>query len=492
MRVRLLAVILGILVWVGLAVPARAAAPKPPALPREFRAAWIATVSNIDWPSRPGLPVDQQKAELIAILDRAKSLRLNAVIFQVRPGCDALYMSTSEPWSEYLTGRMGQAPQPFYDPLAFAITEAHRRGLELHAWINPFRARHMSAKSPISENHISNRNPGLVRTYGKQLWLDPGEQATHDYSVAVILDIVRRYDVDGIHIDDYFYPYREKDAAGRDLPFPDDDSWKRYVASGGKLDRDDWRRNNVDRFVERMYREVKAAKRFVKVGISPFGIWRPNNPVGIRGFDAYASIYADSRKWLVNGWCDYLAPQLYWPLAKKEQSLPALFKWWDQQSSKGRHVWPGINSTVVGELPATEMVNQIAAIRKTKPGSGEIFWNMKSLMTNKAKLVETLQRDSFPESALVPEISWLGGRSPSAPKAVYGRSGGDTVITWESSTDSAVCWFAVQSREKGKWTTEILPATRLMWRTGRKVDAVAVSAIVRTGQASKPTVVAVP
>lgn len=487
-----MAALLGIWVLAGSGLVARAAAPKPPALPREFRAAWIATVSNIDWPSRPGLPVDQQKAELIAILDRAKALRLNAVIFQVRPGCDALYLSSSEPWSEYLTGRMGQAPQPYYDPLAFAITEAHRRGLELHAWINPFRARHTSAKSPVSENHISNRMPGLVRTYGKQLWLDPGEQATHDYSVAVILDIVKRYDVDGIHIDDYFYPYREKDASGRDIPFPDDASWKRYVAAGGKLERDDWRRNNVDRFVERMYREVKATKRFVKVGISPFGIWRPNNPPGIRGFDAYASIYADARKWLVNGWCDYFAPQLYWPLSRKEQSLPVLFKWWTQQSSKGRHVWPGINSTVVGELPAAEMVNQIAAIRKAKPGAGQIFWNMKSLMNNKARLVETLQKDSFPEAALVPEIPWLGGRNPSQPKAVYGRSGGETVISWESSNDSSVCWYAVQSREKGKWTTEIFPANRLMWRTGRKVDAVAVSAIVRTGQASKPAVVVVP
>ena len=228
------------------------------------------------------------------------------------------------------------------------------------------------------------------------------------------------------------------------------------------------------------------------MGISPFGIWRPNNPPGIRGFDPYASIYADARKWLVNGWCDYLAPQLYWPLNRKEQSLPALFKWWTEQSSKGRPVWPGINSTVVGELPASEMVNQISALRRVKPGSGQIFWNMRSLMNNKGKLVETLQKHSFPDAALVPELSWLGGKTPSAPEAVYGRSAGETVITWESSTDPSVCWFAVQSREKGRWTTEILPATRLMWRTNRKVDAVAVSAVVRTGQASKPSVVMVP
>ena len=490
MRVRILGVLLGIWVLAGSPAPGQAA-PKPPQLPREFRAAWIASVANIDWPSKPGLPVDQQKAELVAMLDRAKQLRLNAVIFQVRPCCDALYLSSMEPWSEYLTGRMGQAPQPYYDPLAFAITEAHRRGLELHAWINPFRALHLSAKSTPAEDHVSRQKPGLVRSYGRQLWLDPGEQATQDHSLAVILDIVRRYDVDGIHIDDYFYPYREKDASGREIPFPDDVSWKRYLARGGKMDREDWRRDNVDRFVERMYREVKTAKRFVKVGISPFGIWRPNNPPGIRGFDPYASIYADARKWLVNGWCDYLAPQLYWPLAKKEQSLPALFKWWTDQSAKGRPVWPGINSTVVGELPASEMVNQIAALRRVKPGSGQIFWNMRSLMNNKSKLVETLQKDSFPDAALVPEAPWLGGKAPAAPKAVYGRSAGETFINWDSTKDPSVSWYAVQSLENGKWTTEILPASRLMWRTSRKVDAVGVSAVVRTGQASKPSVVVV-
>ena len=491
MRAQMLGVLLGIWVLAGSPAPVLAA-PKPPPLPREFRAAWIASVANIDWPSKPGLPVDQQKAELVAMLDRAKQLRLNAVIFQVRPGCDALYLSSFEPWSEYLTGRMGQPPRPYYDPLAFAIVEAHRRGLELHAWINPFRALHPSAKSAPADNHVAKQKPGLVRSYGRQLWLDPGDQATQDHSLAVILDIVNRYDIDGIHIDDYFYPYREKDAAGREIPFPDDVSWRRYLARGGKLDRENWRRDNVDRFVERMYRGVKASKRFVKVGISPFGIWRPNNPPGIRGFDPYASIYADARKWLVNGWCDYLAPQLYWPLAKKEQSLPALFRWWTDQSAKGRPVWPGINSTVVGELPASEMVNQIAALRKAKPGSGQIFWNMRSLMNNKADLVATLQRDSFPDAALVPEAAWLGGKAPAAPKAVYGRSAGETIISWDSSKDPAVSWYAVQSRENGKWTTEILPASRLMWRTSRKVDAVGVSAVVRTGHASKPSVVVVP
>ena len=205
--------------------------PPPPA--REFRAAWIATVGNSSWPSKPGLTTAQQKAELIAILDRAVALKLNAIIFQIRPACDALYQSSLEPWSEYLTGTMGRSPWPYYDPLTFAITEAHKRGLELHAWFNPFRAHHFQAKSPIAQNHVSRTQPQLVRSYGKYLWLDPGDPAVRDYSLRVVLDVLKRYDVDGIHFDDYFYPYKEKNSAGNEVDFPDDASWKKFGGSSG-------------------------------------------------------------------------------------------------------------------------------------------------------------------------------------------------------------------------------------------------------------------
>jgi uncharacterized lipoprotein YddW (UPF0748 family) len=201
----------------------------------------VASVANIDWPSKKNLSVPEQKSELLAILDRARELRLNAVMFQVRPACDALYASRIEPWSEYLTGTMGRAPEPFYDPLTFAIEEAHKRGLELHAWFNPYRARHFSAESPAPASHITKNRPQLVRAYGKYLWLDPGEKEVQDYSLSVVMDVVRRYDVDGIHFDDYFYPYKEKGPSGDDLDFPDGASWERFGA-GGKLSRDDWRR----------------------------------------------------------------------------------------------------------------------------------------------------------------------------------------------------------------------------------------------------------
>ncbi|HTD88142.1 MAG TPA: family 10 glycosylhydrolase, partial [Candidatus Binatia bacterium] len=373
----------------------------PPPPLREYRAAWIATVANIDWPSRKDLTTSEQKAELIAMLDRAQRLKLNAIIFQVRPACDAMYASAIEPWSEYLTGTMGKAPEPYYDPLTFAVEEAHKRGLELHAWFNPFRARIMAAQSPVAASHISKARPQLVRHYGKYLWLDPGEKAVQDYSVSVIMDVVKRYDIDGIHFDDYFYPYKEKDEAGRTLDFPDDPSWQRNGA-GGKLSRDDWRRENVNAFIERIYRSIKAVKPEVKFGISPFGIWRPKNPPQIQGYDAYASLYADSRKWLQRGWVDYFAPQLYWAIDPPEQSFPLLLKWWAQQNAKGRLLIPGLDSTKTSRRwKPEEIVNQIRLTRQQTGVSGHIHWNMKSLMRNSA-FYEALERQVYQQPALVP------------------------------------------------------------------------------------------
>jgi len=223
----------------------------PPPPNREFRAMWIATVGNSCWPSKPGLTTAQQKAELIALLDRAASLKMNAVIFQIRPACDALYQSDLEPWSEYLTGVQGKMPQPIYDPLAFAIAEAHKRGLQLHAWFNPFRAAHPQAKSPSARNHVTQTRPDIIRHYGSQVWLDPGEPEAQTRAVNAVLDVVKHYDVDGIIFDDYFYPYPEKGWAGGTLDFPDDASWKKYGSSSGQS-RDDWRRANVNQFIQKI------------------------------------------------------------------------------------------------------------------------------------------------------------------------------------------------------------------------------------------------
>ena len=455
----------------------------PPTVDREFRGAWVATVGNIDWPSKPGLSTDQQKAELLAILSRAAELRLNAVILQVRPGCDALYHSAFEPWSEYLTGTMGQAPSPFYDPLAFAIDEAHKRGLELHVWFNPFRARHLSARSAVPANHITRTRPDLVRQYGKLLWLDPGEPAVQDYSAKVVLDVVRRYDIDGVHLDDYFYPYRIRDAEGSTVPFNDAASWKRYQASGGKLDREDWRRQNIDRFVERLYATVKAEKPFVKFGISPPGIWRPGNPPQIQGHDAYAFIYADSRKWLYNGWLDYLAPQLYWDIQAPAQSYPVLLKWWTEQNPRNRYVYAGNDVSRIGGRRRTveEIVNQIGITRQTAGASGNIFWNFKPLLQNRSGINDALKLHIFSQPALPPAVTWSDKIVPPSPKVRASENGTGLQLSWTSTANEPVRWWVVGTKEQDRWNLQIIDGRRLSAATTNAASAVAVAAVDRAG-----------
>ncbi len=470
-----------------------ASADAPPAPAREFRGAWIATVSNIDWPSEPGLPAEQQRSELIAILDRAKALKLNAVVLQVRPACDALYPSALEPWSEYLTGIMGKPPSPPYDPLAFAIREARARGLELHAWFNPFRARHPSGKSVPARNYIGRTHPELVKSYGAYQWLDPGEQAAQQHSMAVIMDVVRRYDIDGVHLDDYFYPYQEKDGRGNVIDFPDDASWKEYVRRGGKLDRFERRRQTINYFVRSLYSNVKREKPWVRVGISPFGIWRPGNPAPIKGTDAYEQIYADSRKWLQQGWLDYCAPQLYWPIEPEAQSFPLLLDWWNRQNTSNRHLWPGLASHKAGEqFSAAEIPNQIRLTRSRAGSTGHLHWNMSGLMNNQT-LINSIHNKVYTEPALPPAATWLDSSAPDEPilRHSSGRPKGPIELVWgeRRGTERAASWL-LQTRAGGKWTTEILPGSVRKHAIDRSkvpaIDLVALSAVDRCGNLSEP------
>jgi uncharacterized lipoprotein YddW (UPF0748 family) len=462
--------------------------PPPPPIPREFRAAWVATVANIDWPSEPGLPVAQQKAELIRIMDTAAALKLNALIFQVRPACDALYASKYEPWSEYLTGTAGKAPTPFYDPLQMAVEEAHRRGMELHAWFNPYRARHPSAKSPIPAGHVSRTHPEIVRRYGKHLWLDPADPRTRQYSLDVIMDVVRRYDVDGIHLDDYFYPYKEKDASGAIIDFPDETTWQRYRASGGRLSRDDWRRDAVNRFIEAIYKAKQAIKPHVKFGISPFGIWRPGNPQQIKGFDAYAEIYADSRLWLQKGWVDYFTPQLYWAIAPPAQSYPVLLRWWAEQNTLGRNLWPGNFTSRISDgasnWKAEEILAQIEATRAQQGAGGNVHFSMRVLLRNLDGIADRLKRGPYAEPAVPPASPWLTSARPASPRVT--RSGDQLAITAGSG---ARPWlWVIQTQRNGHWQTQVLPAQTTR-TTVAAAQTIVVRAVDRCGNESPPTYV---
>jgi len=460
----------------------------PPSPTREFRGAWLVTVANKDWPSKPGLSVGQQKAEMVSLLDRAVQLKLNAIIFQVRPSSDAVYASPIEPWSEYLTGTMGKAPQPFYDPLAFAIEEAHRRGLELHAWFNPFRALHPLTKSSVAPNHISRTHPEFVRRYGDQYVLDPGEPAVRQHVLRVVMDVVRRYDVDGVQFDDYFYPYPQKDAAGRELEFPDGATWNKYGPAGGFANRDEWRRANVNQFIQSVYQSIKTLKPWVKFGISPFGIWRPMNPPQIRGMDAYAKIYADSRLWLASGWLDYFAPQLYWAIEPKEQSFPALLNWWVQQNSKGRHLWPGLEaSNVGGKWEPDEIARQIKITRNQPAARGEIFYHLRSLTDNPA--LAAVVRAACPQTALVPASPWLDSVPPDKPKLTVGESRAGLRFQWETSGGEPAWLWVVQFQTNEVWTTEIMTANQTTRNfENSRPELVSVSAVDRVGNVSSPAV----
>lgn len=419
-------------------------------VPREFRAAWVATVANIDWPSKPGLSTEAQQAEAISLLDSAAILNLNAIIFQVRPQCDALYESAYEPWSYFLTGDQGTAPEPYYDPLEFWVNEAHKRGLELHTWFNPYRAHHPSGEK--NESSVVSTRPELVRELEEGMfWLDPAMKETQDYSYDVVMDVVRRYDIDGVHFDDYFYPY------GND-PFPDDRTWEAYLKTGGSLERHDWRRNAVNTFIVRIYDGIKAEKSWVKFGISPFGIWRPGNPASIKGYDQYAKLYADAKLWLNEGWVDYWTPQLYWPTRQIPQSFPVLLGWWANENTQNRNLWPGLfTSKIKSEAHALENFSQIMITRGiVADNPGNIHFSMKALQRNYGGIADILLKGPYADAALIPPSPWLDNTAPAAPLVEVEVKDGNAHIHWlHEDKDDVNQWIIYLQRGK-HWTYQIL------------------------------------
>jgi len=384
----------------------------------EFRAVWIATVDNIDWPSRGNYSTSMQKAEFIRQLDMHQRNGMNAVIVQVRPACDAFFPSDLEPWSEWLTGTQGKAPVPWYDPLQFMIEETHKRGMEFHAWCNPYRAVFRVNRSSIAASHVSKVHPDWILTYGDTKYLDPGNKQVQLFVVSVIRDMLKRYDIDGIHFDDYFYPYR---IAGKE--FPDNASFKKY---GNGMDRDEWRRSNVDSVILMLSRAIRQTKKTCKFGISPFGVWRniSQDPEGSdthAGQTNYDDLYADILLWLKNGWIDYVVPQLYWEFEQKNAPFGVLLDWWSKHSY-GRPCYIGLGYYRAGSnaywRDKTQLPRQLTAIRNTPNVQGEVYFSSTSFFKNPYGWNDSLQQHYYNYPALIAPMPWIDNVKPSAPELV--------------------------------------------------------------------------
>jgi uncharacterized lipoprotein YddW (UPF0748 family) len=354
--------------------------------------------------------------------------------------------------------------------------------------------------------------PAVVKKYGPYLWMDPGEPSVRRRTVRVVLDVVRRYDIDGVHIDDYFYPYQEYDRRGAVIDFPDARSWKRYRRSGGKLSRDDWRRRNVDQLVHELYTGVHDVKPWVKFGVSPFGIWRPGNPPSITGFDAYTRLYADSRKWLRNGWVDYYTPQLYWPIADTPHSYSTLLDWWVGENVRHRNIWPGQYTNKAGAngesgWRAQEILDQIGATRAEQGATGNVHFSGRAFLENPDSLHEKLRAGPYADLALVPASRWLDSIAPAAPKltlhpaGVQLPTGGgpDTLhtpmhVTVRPGRKAMPFLWAVRTRadSTSSWITAIVPATEQRLPLPSGATEVVVTAIDRAGNESKPTRLTLP
>ncbi|MBL7813493.1 MAG: family 10 glycosylhydrolase [Saprospiraceae bacterium] len=400
---------------------------------REFRAAWVATVSNIDWPSSKNLSVAAQKQEFVTILDKHKQAGLNAVFVQVRGYCDAIYPSLFEPWSDVLTGLQGRSPQ--YDPLDFMISECRKRGMEFHAWFNPYRVLANINTAIVDSNHVSRKRPEWLLAYGNARILDPGLPEVRNYVTSVVLDVVKRYDIDGVHFDDYFYPYPQTG-----LVLNDDSTYIRY--NRGFVNRDNWRRDNVDLFVKMISDTLKAVKPWVKFGISPFGIWQNRSstqPLGsaTNGLQSYSDIFADSRKWMQQGWLDYAAPQLYWYIGFSAANYSVLVPWWNDVAF-GKHVYIGQGAYRINadaNWNAAQMPTQIRLNRQYANVFGSIYYNTTSLKSNVLGFADSLAADLYKYPALLPTMKWRDSIPPSVPtNLVATRNPTNVQLAWTKPT----------------------------------------------------------
>lgn len=434
LRPTLTALLLAIMATAG----ARTLSPK-----HEMRAAWIASVENIDWPSAKGLTPDQQRQEFIKLVDRLKNVGINAVIVQIRPCADALYDSKVEPWSMYLTGKQGVAPSPYYDPLKFMIEECHKRCIEFHAWFNPYRTIKDTSYSNIDSTHIIKQHPEWLVTYGNQRYFDPGLPQTRNHVLKVIMDVVTRYDIDGVHFDDYFYPYKIKG-----VDFPDSTSFATYPRGFTSDQKEMWRRDNVNLIIRMLHDSIRAAKPYVKFGISPFGIWRnkASDPRGseTNGGSNYDELYADILLWMQNRWIDYVVPQLYWHIGLKVADYKTLAEWWSKNSN-GIPLYIGQgyyrvdpNSKTKEWADGKEISRQLALNRTIPEIGGSIFFSAKSFLNDNLNVNEQLKTQFYQYPALIPQMNFIDSLPPTSPThlSVKNRKEG-AKLNWSVSDTTA-------------------------------------------------------
>lgn len=422
---------------------------------REMRGAWVASVANINWPSSAQLSPSDQQQEIRLTLDRMQAARLNAIFFQVRPEGDAFYCSELEPWSRFLMG--GQGVDPGYDPLEYVVQEAHLRNIEVHAWLNPYRARAAAGRaSGMIGPHLGFEEPGQILNYSKLKWMNPASWAVRQRLVDVCGDLTRRYDIDGIHFDDYFYPYPEDGHR-----FEDQKNYQEYCQAGGQLSLGDWRRQNVNLAIEQVSQVIAAEKPYVRFGISPFGLPAPGRPEGIAGFDQYEKLYADTQLWMDRGWVDYLAPQLYWPTTKTAQAFEPLINWWAQHSKDGRSIFAGVNFVGLGSQPSwdlPEYAKEFQLVRRQAPNGarGTILWNVKPLVDERWSSVAPFFQEQNPQIASTPPLAARRGRQVEPPN--WRSTEGAVLLTNQDGEPARL--FAVYKAHGNGWLLDsFLPAS---------------------------------
>ncbi|WP_420828163.1 glycoside hydrolase family 10 protein [Cytobacillus citreus] len=417
---------------------------------RELRAVWIATVANIDWPSKKGLSIDKQKQEFVKLLDDVEKMGMNAVVVQIKPTADAFYPSKYGPWSEYLTGTQGK--NPGYDPLAFMIEEAHKRNLEFHAWFNPYRItmNHTNIKR-LAADHPARKHQNWIASYGGRLYYNPGIPEVKQFIIDGVLEVVKNYDIDAVHMDDYFYPYKVK---GKD--FPDAAEFKKY-GKGKFKTVGDWRRDNVNQLVRDLNKAIKKEKPYVKFGISPFGVWRnsANDSTGSKtaaGVTNYDDLYANTREWIRQGYIDYITPQIYWNISYKPAAYDILLDWWGKETSgKPVHLYIGQaaykinNDSSSAWKKAEEYPKQILLNRQYDTFMGSMHFSLKDLNRNPLGIKDRLSNDLYRQPALIPTMPWLDNIKPQSPsiKSANRTEDGIEVIIEDHTLNQDSTYYAI-------------------------------------------------